>query len=383
MTDLEIITALAAANPLPREAAERADLNAAERELLEELRALTAPEPRGLIRPTRRPRVRRIALVAAVATAAVGVLVVLLSGPRDAGGPAPAYAAELVRFANASPLVVLDAPGWHVVYADEESAQVGELRYVRGAADREGIPKGFSQRAPATFAGRGSSLEWLPGQAFREMVRDRAASASIRTTAPVLGTTAQVFGFRGAGYMGFTALWVYNGRVMQYGAPVRDLAMFRAQLRELRQVDTNTWLRALPPSVVQTATRRVTIHHMLGGVPLPPGFNVAQIPGSKLIKDRYQLGAAVTGTVACAWVADWARARAAGDSSTVNTAVAAMATAPRWPILREMAREGFWSQLLIEMAKAMPSGRWHGRPLAGAFNSNLGCSRLGVRMDGR
>jgi hypothetical protein len=383
MTDLEIITTLAAANPLPREAAERADLNAAERELLEELRALPAPEPRTLIRPRRRPRVSRSALAAAVATAAVAVIAVLLSGPRDAGGPAPAYAAELVRFANASPLVLLDAPGWHVVYADEESAQLGELQYVRGAADREGVPKGFSERAPATLAGRGSSLEWLPSNMLRELIRDQAASASIRTTAPVLGTTAQVFGFRGAGYMGLTALWVYDGHGLQYGAPVRDLAMFRAELRALRQVDTNTWLRALPSSVVQTAARRVTIHHMLGGIPLPPGFTVAQIPGSNLIKDRYQLGAAVTGTVACTWVADWARARAAGDTSTINTAVAAMSTAPRWPILREMAHEGFWSQLLIEMAKAMPSGRWHGRSLAGAFNSNLGCSRLGVRMDGR
>ena len=46
MTDLEIITTLAAANPLPREAAERADLNAAERELLEELRALPTPGAR-------------------------------------------------------------------------------------------------------------------------------------------------------------------------------------------------------------------------------------------------------------------------------------------------------------------------------------------------
>ena len=164
MTDLEIITTLAAANPLPREAAERADLNAAERELLEELRALPAPEPRALIRPRRRPRVRRIALAAAVATAAVAVLVVLVSGPRDAGGPAPAYAAELVRFANASPLVLLDAPGWHVVYADEGSARLGELRYVRGAADREGLPKGFSPRAPATLAGRALEPRVAPEQ---------------------------------------------------------------------------------------------------------------------------------------------------------------------------------------------------------------------------
>jgi hypothetical protein len=65
-----------------------------------------------------------------------------------------------------------------------------------------------------------------------------------------------------------------------------------------------------------------------------------------------QLGAAVTGTVACMWIADWNRARMAGDAAMVSRATAAMATAIRWPILREMAREGGWAQVLLGYAQA-------------------------------
>jgi hypothetical protein len=112
--------------------------------------------------------------------------------------------------------------------------------------------------------------------------------------------------------------------------------------------------------------------------------------GAQLVHDRYQLGAAVTGTVACMWIADWGHARAAGDTAAVRRAIAAMATAPRWPILREMAREGAWPQVLSMDAKAMPSGSVQldvdagqpGRPLTVDANSGLGCSsEWGVRLD--
>jgi hypothetical protein len=59
--------------------------------------------------------------------------------------------------------------------------------------------------------------------------------------------------------------------------------------------------------------------------------------------------------------------------------VAAMATAPRWPILHEMAREGAWPQVLIGYARALRRGTWFGRPLAGEVNAGLGCSQLGIR----
>ena len=56
-----------------------------------------------------------------------------------------------------------------------------------------------------------------------------------------------------------------------------------------------------------------------------------------------------------------------------------MATAPRWPVLREMARQGGWTGVLISYAKAMATGtvqfdgRAPGTPLIKAANSGLGC----------
>lgn len=110
------------------------------------------------------------------------------------------------------------------------------------------------------------------------------------------------------------------------------------------------------------------------------GFDAAPIRGARLVHDRYQLGAAVTGTIGCMWIADWNRARAAGDTAVVKRAIAAMATASRWPILREMARQGAWPQVLISYAHAMPRGTWFGRPLAADVNSGLGCREWGVRL---
>jgi hypothetical protein len=76
--------------------------------------------------------------------------------------------------------------------------------------------------------------------------------------------------------------------------------MFRDELRALHQVYTTTWLRAMPPSVVKAVDSGETIRQMLKGIPLPPGFDAARIRGVGLVHDRYQLGAAVTGTVTVA-----------------------------------------------------------------------------------
>jgi hypothetical protein len=124
---------------------------------------------------------------------------------------------------------------------------------------------------------------------------------------------------------------------------------------------------------------------MLHGIPLPPGFDASRIRGSRLVQNRYDLGAAVTGTVACMWIADWNRARHAGDRATVRRAIAAMATAPHWPVLHQMARVGAWPQVLISYARAMRRGtitEGGVEPLAKAVNSGLGCPELGVNLNG-
>jgi hypothetical protein len=139
----------------------------------------------------------------------------------------------------------------------------------------------------------------------------------------------------------------------------------------------------MPPSVVKSADSSQVVHQMLKGIPLPPRFDASRIRGSQLVQNRYDLGAAVTGTVACMWIGDWKRARQAGDDATVDRAIAAMATAPHWPVLHQMARQGAWPQVLISYARAMRRGTVieGGRlPLAAAANSGLGCRELGVNL---
>ncbi len=375
MTRTEIDAAMAAANPLTAQAAAALPLRGAELELAERIAAISvSPHPPHTT--THPPRRRRLVLLIA-ATAVVAVVVALLpSGQRD-GGPARAFAAALVRFANASPLVLLQIPGWHVVYANEQPGGVGEMHFVRGPADADGTPQGASYRNQPSLAGRVASLTWGP------TVRDQLNGH--QTLATGLGVTVHRLIYEGGTRRAFdiSALFVERGRGLEFRATVTDMAMFRAELRALHNVDATTWLRAMPPSVVKSADSGETIRQMLKGIPLPPEFDAARIRGARLVHDRYQLGAAVTGTIACMWIADWSHARATGDAAMVKRAITAMATAPHWPILREMAREGGWTQVLSSYAKAMPQGTIFGRSITADANNGLGCGySWGIHLGG-
>lgn len=101
--------------------------------------------------------------------------------------------------------------------------------------------------------------------------------------------------------------------------------------------------------------------------------------------DRYQLGASVGSSIACTWFARWAAARRSGDRSQVDAAVAAMATAKRWPFLRRMAKEGgAYGQVIEDLAAAMPRGSvYKQRPLEHDVESALACGRmLGIPIPG-
>ena len=369
MTDTELQDLLTTADPLPAERARGLELTEAHAELLAGLMA----EPQFQHTPARPERRRhRLFARAGMAIAATAILLVALLSLRDDSGDSgsgTAWAAEQIRFAEASPLVLLGAPGWRVEYANEESRREGELTFRRGP---------IASRQDLTYA---ADLNWRGGP-MRMWVEDRAASATITTTAPVLGTTARVFQYEGGtpGHRDITALFRYDGRVLEFRAGAADVDAFKVLLATLKRVDTDTWLSAMPPSVVKTPDRDSTIRQMLRGVPLPPGFEQEDIKGSELTKDRYQLGAAVSGTVACQWFKRWAEARSENDRGKEREAIAAMATAKGWPVLHEMEKQGGYPDVLWEYAAAMPSGEWYGRPLTGDVNSGLGCSSLGVRL---
>jgi hypothetical protein len=291
------------------------------------------------------------------------VLVAALSlvGGRGERAAGTAWAAEQVRFAEASPLVLLGAPGWHVEYADEQSSTEGELHFRIGS--------------------RTAQLNWRGGT-LGSWTKDRAASAAVTATAPVLGTTAHVFQYEGGtpGRRDITALFRYDDRVLEFRAGAAGVSAFKALLATLERVDTDAWLSALPASAVKVADRATVVKRMLTGIAVPPGFDASDIRGADLTKDRYQLGAAVTGTVACQWFKRWFDARNAGDRATEREAVAAMAGAKHWPILKEMAKDGAYPDVLWAFVRAMPSGRWYGRPLIGDVNEGLGCAGYGVDL---
>lgn len=348
-------TTLAAANPFPLQLVASLPLAAGEEEMLSAI-ATHARLERGVFSRLRRGRVARpsvaLAVVAVVAVAA-------LIGTRGSR-PSPAYAAELVRLANESPLLLLDQPGWKVTYVNEDSAQDGEMRFTK----------------TVDGAAMTVSLHWRSG-ALADWIRDRADSATATSQTQVLGATATVFADRPAGA---TSLWIYDGRVMEFTTQVGDMQSLDELLAALEPVSTDTWIQALPPDAVPTSDRAEVVAQMLHGIPLPPGFTAADVPGQGLTNDRYQLGADVTGAVACTWLEQWSRARATGDEAKVKQAIDAMATAPSWPILQEMRAQGAYPEVLEDFARAMPSGTWYGRPLASDADSGLGCSYLGIPL---
>jgi hypothetical protein len=211
---------------------------------------------------------------------------------------------------------------------------------------------------------------------------DRRASAARSTTVAVLGTRAYVFYNLGpyTDLQRIVALWEIEGSIFEFRARVVDLDAFTALLDSLRRVEENEWLSALPPDVVKPEDHAATVASMLRGVSQPPGFDPSTIKRGGLVKDRYQFGALVAGTVACTWFKRSSEARRDGDAATVREAIDAMSTAKDWPILREMAESGAYPWVLQRFAEAMPSGDWHGRPLEGDVNSGLGCPALGVPL---
>jgi hypothetical protein len=130
MNDETMDLRLGAANPISSRTLEALDLAAGEAALGEVLIAESAVVGEsGII--ARAPRRRRpfLLLAAGAAAAAIVAAVVLLSG--GAGrSPEPAYGAELVRYAESTPLLLLELPGWRVKDLEQEHGGDGDLGIV-------------------------------------------------------------------------------------------------------------------------------------------------------------------------------------------------------------------------------------------------------------
>ncbi len=347
---------------------------------------------------------------------AVAVTILLLSGGGDTESPTPAYGAELVRFAESTPLLLLEGPGWRVQNVDEYSNGEGQLEFVTGkpipsesirVTGNDETGQRESGMFPAAVRQRRVELSWLDGS-LRSVLKgwkrrpertellphgrlkmSHWVAVGRWTTVPVLGTTAYVntragvfVNQRGPGNRQMKAIWREDGHVLEMNAAVPDLAAFKERLGWLHKVDSQTWLDAMPAKVIKAANHEAAVREMLKGLPLPSDFKPSLIPDAGLTTNRDQVAGAVTNTVSCLWFLQWGEARRTGDRAKKLEAERAMASARHWPILRQMAKEG-GHPLIWELAASMPQGYWewrgrHRRLLSEA--ESLGCARFGLPL---
>ena len=403
MSDEKFERELRGANPVAKQTLEALDLADGEASLGEAITAEPGLAGAGLPLDAPRPRRRSLPPLIAGATAIAAAVVVFIASGGASSSPEPAYGAQLVRFAESTPLLLLEGSGWRVQnvnqygggrYAPRSTRGAGSMEFVTGKpipyASTRISSKGVSGMAPPSVRQRKVELSWRHGKLeFPAPVRHPIPLPVLDTTAYVNTKAGEIYIISRArkrvlnrgrpGDRTMAAIWREGSYVLELRAAVPDLAAFRERLGWLHRVDASTWLDAMPAKVVKAADHDAAVREMLKGIPVPSGFEPSRIPDEGLTTNRYQVGASVTGIVSCLWFRQWGEARRAGDHGGAAEAERAMATAKRWPILREMAKEGGYPDLVWQLAAAMPSGEWppRGWPLL-PHAEGLGCARWGL-----
>ncbi len=411
MTSQDLDRRLAAAYPVDRGRIGRLDIESWEADLLTDLDAW----PSTPATPTpRRPLLRRrpaVAVVGGILALALVAAVMLAGG--GGGHPSRAYGAQLIRFAESTPLLLLEGPGWGVRDVDQRLGGEGNIEFTRASPDphpgeplmtRSDVKHHITPEPVIERRQRVVTMVWLDARKYKIVWRDGNLTTSFydeylgrwvrghepgrwfRTTIPALGVTAYVDPRAesapiqgGPGDRLMVAIWKEGDHLIELRASAPDLAGFRERLGWLHRVDAEEWLDAMPAKVVKAAEYGATAKAMLRGIPLPPGFDPSSIPDRGLTMDRYQVGAAVGGAVACAWFERWGEARAEDDVAAAREAEGVLlASERRWPIFRQMAKEGAYPATVIEYAEHMRSGRWYGRPLLKEAEQGLGCAAKGA-----
>ncbi|HSK48921.1 MAG TPA: hypothetical protein VK889_00350 [Solirubrobacterales bacterium] len=399
MSKHEIELALAAVNPIRRGELDGVDLEAMSAELLADLDG-EQPSIPSLQTPAGR---RRRGFTFALGTTAIAVAVafIVLIRPGDTSDhPSNAYGAELVRFAESTPLLLLEGPDWRVQNLYQQGDGMGTMEFVTGkpipheTVTVTGDGKSGQRQSgmlPAAVRQRRVELAWRHENLAKWLEIARSAPhphGQLWTEAPVLESIADVdmraevfVNQGGPGDRQMLALWSEDGYLLELRAAVPDLAAFEERLDWVTRVDLQTWLDAMPAKVVKAADHDAAVREMLEEIPVPATFKASRVPDEGLTTNRYQVGAAVVGTVSCLWFRQWGEARRTGDREAEAEAERAMASSKRWPILHEMEKEGAYPDLIWQLAAAMPSGYWEGGPHKWRLlpkAEGLGCARWGM-----
>jgi hypothetical protein len=412
MSDEKFERELRAANPVPKQTLEALDLADGETSLAEAIVAQAAPAGEHVAHQARPRRPRSAPALAAVGVAAAAVAVIVVLAGGGASQSSPAYGAELVRFAESTPLLLLEGPDWRVdsvsqtgqgLYMARSSRGTGSMEFITGPPIADEITRisadgTVSSMPPKAVRQRKVELSWRKGKLEFSGAQFPGAPVIRPAKAPVLDTTAlvntraerlysrsagktHVITLGGPGDRQMVAIWKEDGLLIEMRAWVSNLAEFEERLDWVAKVDSGTWLDAMPASVVKAADHDAAVREMLKGIPVPEGFRPSQIPDEGLTTNRDQVAGSVTGIVSCLWFRQWGEARRAGDRAAATEAERAMTTYKSWPILRQMAKDGGYPETIVKLVASMSSGVWQYGPHRYRLlpkAEGLGCARWGI-----
>jgi hypothetical protein len=319
-----------------------------------------------------RHRVASVGFALACA-AVIALLVVLGGGSVDSvkDGGRPTYAAAAVKVAEANPRLLVTAPGWSIVHAHSFEVDSGILEYRYRHTPAYGLGAHLLH------------LSWSPARYYRTTLRGHRGAGTVETST-VLGRPATTFHEYQRGTSDYWTILPPQGKVFVEINASLSPPEYATVLRSLRAVSVDRWLAAMPAEVVQPAARSAVIARMLDGVPLPPDFQLSPLEAETHFTDRFELGRAVAGAVACGWLESWSAATRSGDDDAAQQAVAGMAGARRWPVLLQMVQEkGFegdilpahgngWPSYIVEAAREIKDGHLRRLPAVRTIRDSEG-----------
>ncbi len=284
-------------------------------------------------RPPRRRRNTALGLGAGLACIVAAAALFLLGGGSVGGSGQPAFAAAAIEVAEANPRLLVTAPGWSVTDAGEFERDEGEVTFANG--------------------NRRFTIHWYPARLYRSYLRDRA-TVSEPQHAKLLGRTATTIRYDlNSGGVEYATMLAPQGLVfIETRGGVGDRAAYDAVLHSLRPVDVETWLAAMPRSVVGPESRARVVKRMLQGVPLPPSFDSAALQGEDSVLNHYQLAVKVASSVTCGWFESWLSATKTDDAARAHEAVEAMSTWSHWP-MTPIIGHGGWAMNLKMAAEEL------------------------------
>ncbi len=254
---------------------------------------------------------------------------------------------------------MLDAPGWTVTGTESGEDGYGEVDYDKGG--------GFTEKGGASL-----TITWYPADSYDSYVEDREHIVD----PPAPGEPVEVLGLGGQ-------LWAYSaddhtvirevqdGHWMEFRGTGMDEAAYRALLGQLRLVGRPGFEAALPDDYVTKDEGLGAALTMISGITDVTGVgwpDGRERTISSKENDPYHLGADVAGAYACAWIAEFADAKNAGDQARADEAARVLGTSGTWPILLEMSADGDYPEVLWDYAIQVNAGQ-----VPESYRDGLGC----------